>query len=69
MNNLFKTEQEAIDFIWMNVPLGIKPTKKAKFMFVNPFSSNNAKDIVVESLGKALYELQEKSKIATNKDL
>jgi succinyl-CoA synthetase beta subunit len=69
MDKLFKSEQAAIAFVDLFTPFAIRATKPSKTMFVNPFSSNNAHDIVVESIGKALYELQEKSKIATNKDL
>lgn len=69
MDKLFKNEQAAIAFVDLFTPFAVRATKPSKTMFVSPFSSRNAHDIVIESIGKALYELQEKSVIATNKDL
>ena len=68
MDNLFKNEQAAIDFIYKKLPTAIS-NDSVNNNWVNPFISDTAKNLVVFILGKALYDLQEKSKIATNKDI
>lgn len=52
----FKTEQEAIDWVRLHIPIAIKPTKKAKTTFVFPFRGINAYEIVVNHLGKELFK-------------
>jgi hypothetical protein len=59
MKQLFKTEEEAIAWVYMNVPLAIEPTKKAKTFLVFPFTSANAHKQVVEHLAKQLYKHQQ----------
>ena len=69
MNDLFKTEEEAIIWVKFNIPIVISPKKQGKTDMVDPFSSGHAFSVVCEELGKSLFKLQEKSKIESNKDL
>lgn len=71
MNELFKSEQEAIEFVKLYLPIGIKSKSKkpTKTYYLNPFTSHNAFEITAESLGKSLFKLQESKRIATNKDI
>ena len=59
--DLFKSEQEAIDWVRDNTPIIIKAAKKGKYPYVHPFSSNYAFNDVTEYLGKELF------KVITNK--
>ena len=54
---MFKTEQEAIEWVWLHTPIAIKPTKKSKKLLVPPFTSGHAFDVVVEHLGKELFKI------------
>ena len=53
------TEKEIIEHIRMHTPIAIKPTRKAKTLFVNPFSSAHAFLEVTEYIGKSVYKLLE----------
>ena len=55
LNNI-KTEQQAIEWIGVYIPFAIKPKRKSKYKFVPCFTSHNAHSIVIESLGKHLFE-------------
>ena len=57
MTNLFETEEEAIRWVKDITPFAIKPKKKAKTFFINPFTSNNAFDVVTGCIGKSIYQL------------
>jgi len=61
MKKLFASEEEAIAWVYMNVPLAIEPTKKAKTLLVFPFTSAQAHKQVVENLAKQLYKLQQET--------
>jgi hypothetical protein len=66
---LFESEDEAITWLYMNVPLAIEPTKKAKTFLVFPFTSAHAHKQVVEHLGEQLFKHQQEmsmSEIPTN---
>jgi len=58
---IFDSEEEVITWLYMNVPLAIEPTKKAKTFLVFPFTSAHAHKQVVEHLGKQLYKLQQET--------
>ena len=60
MEQLFASEEDAIKWVGLNIPWAVKPKKKAKTIFINPFSSRHAHDVVVQSLGKQLFKLQQK---------
>ena len=64
MKQLFNSEEDAIIWVGMNIPLAIKPKKKIDYIikFVNPFSSIYAHTQVVEHLGKELYKHQQENK-------
>ena len=59
MKQLFNSEEEAVAWLYMNVPLAIEPTKKAKTFLVFPFTSAHAHKQVVEHLGKQLFKHQQ----------
>jgi hypothetical protein len=61
MKQLFNSEEEAIKWVCMNIPLAIEPTKKAKTFLVFPFTSAHAHKQVVEHLAKQLYKHQQKN--------
>ena len=46
--------QEALDFLQLHTPIAVKPIKKSKYKFVQPFTSINARDIVIFSLATEL---------------
>ena len=66
MTNLFETEEEAIRWVKEITPFAIKPKKKAKTFFINPFTSNNAFEIVTSCIGKSIYQLQENKQKSGN---
>jgi len=41
------------DFIWAHTPIAIRPTKPAKTLFISPFTSNHAREVVIDSLTEA----------------
>jgi len=51
-----KTEQDAIDWVGYNIPIAVKPTRKSSTTYVAPFTSQNALNVVVTSLGVKLFE-------------
>ena len=69
MTNLFETEEEAIRWVKDITPFAIKPKKKAKTFFINPFTSNNAFVVVTGCIGKSIYQLQENKAKPINKYL
>jgi hypothetical protein len=69
MNNLFKSQEEAIQWVKEVTPFAIKPKREAKTTFINPFTSVNAFEIITDVIGEEIFKLQEKQKIATNKNL
>jgi hypothetical protein len=58
---LFKSEEEAINWVYLNIPFVVLPKKKAKTMLVCAFSSVNAHSVVVENLGRELFKYQQES--------
>jgi hypothetical protein len=62
MKQLFESEEEAIKWVGLNIALMIKPKKKAKTIFINPFSSSDAYIQVIEDLGKKIFKHQQTKK-------
>jgi hypothetical protein len=56
MKQKFESKDQLRLFLEWKVPLGIKPLRPAKTMFVDPFSSRNAKEVVLDSLVDALWD-------------
>lgn len=46
--------KEALEFLQLHTPIAVKPIKKSKYQFVQPFTSKNARDIVIFSLATEL---------------
>jgi hypothetical protein len=61
MEKLFKTEEEAITWVGMNIPIAIKPKNKAKTTLEVPFTSTYAHEQVVEHLGEQLFKYQQQT--------
>lgn len=59
MTKLFKSEDDAIKWVGMNIALAIKPKKKAKTKLIYPFSSFHSHNEVINHLGKDLYKYQQ----------
>ena len=59
MKQLFESEEQAINWVYLNIALAIKPKKKAKTMLIFPFTSNNALMQVIEHLGQELFKHQQ----------
>ena len=51
----FKTEQDAIDWVELNIPFLVKQKRSVKY--TNPFNSGHAFRQVVDILAKELYKL------------
>jgi len=62
MKQLFKSEQDATNWIATNITFSIKPKKIAKTKDVYPYTSHNALIQVVEDLGKRLFKHQQENK-------
>ena len=56
MTKMFKTEEEAIEWVEMRLPIVIKPSKPTKTQFVSPYSSCHAYREVAKILGKQLFK-------------
>jgi hypothetical protein len=61
MQKLFKTEEDAITWVGMNIALAIKPKNKAKTMLIFPFISAHAHKQVVEHLAEQLFKYQQET--------
>jgi hypothetical protein len=59
MKQLFANEHDAIKWVASNIALAIKPKKKAKTIFVFPFTSSHAHIQVVKNLAKELFKYQQ----------
>jgi hypothetical protein len=61
MKQLFKSEQEAIAWVASNIALAIQPKNKTKTMYIFPYISHYAHQVVVEGLGKELFKHQQEN--------
>lgn len=59
-NIVFSSEDELKRFIKMHIPIAIRPTRAAKTMFISPFSSANAENVVIDTLAKAFFNLRKR---------
>lgn len=56
VSKTFNSEEELLQFIYMNTPIAIKPkSKRAKGQLVSAFKSSNAFDKVCRHLAKKLF--------------
>lgn len=53
---VFTDKEQLAEFIQVNIPIWVKPTKKSKTVFVGVFTSNNAMKETVEALTDKLWE-------------
>ena len=49
-------EKDCIKWVRLHTPIVIKPIRKAKTVFIAPFTSANASDVVTKHLGEELYK-------------
>ena len=47
---------DCIKWVRLHTPIVIKPIRKAKTVFVAPFTSANASDVVTKHLGEELFK-------------
>ena len=52
----FSSKEELAKHIEMHMPFAVRPTKKAKTVFINPFTSYNARQLCIESIVKCLLK-------------
>ena len=50
------SEKDCIKWVRLHIPIVIKPIRKAKTVFVAPFTSANASDVVTKHLGEELFK-------------
>lgn len=53
----FASKETLKEFIEINLPFAVRPTRKAKTVFVAPFTSNNARDICINSIVENLMKI------------
>jgi NRPS condensation-like uncharacterized protein len=56
MKKGFQNKEELYNFILINIPVAVRPTKKAKTTFIYTFTSVNAQRIVVQELTDKIWE-------------
>ena len=57
---LFNSEEDAIKWVFLNIPLVVQAKKKSsKFPLIFPYISANAYQQIVEHLGKQLFKHQQ----------
>ncbi len=52
----FSSREELVKHIQMNMPFAVKPTKKAKTVYINPFTSSNARQICIDCIVDSLLK-------------
>lgn len=53
VNARFATEDELRSFIQMHLPIAVKATRQSKTSFISPYTSANARHIIIDTLTKA----------------
>jgi len=48
------TLEEMQEYLFFIMPFATRPTKTAKTIFVNPFTSSQARNIIIEALAKRI---------------
>lgn len=51
------TKQGCRNWVRANILIGIEPKRKSKYLIVYPFSSNHAKEAIIEHLAVQLHKL------------
>ena len=63
-----KTEEEILNWVRLNMPFAIMPSKTAKTKYIKPFTSHHAFDVVCEHFANKIYnELQNSKKDNENR--
>ena len=53
----FESKQDLKNYIVLNMPLGIKPVGRSKYVFISPFTSVNAREICIDTIVDSLIAL------------
>ena len=53
----FASKETLKEFIEVNLPFAVRPTKKAKTFFVAPFTSSNARSICINAIIDSLMKI------------
>ncbi len=56
MNKPFRNKEELAEFIQVNIPMLIAPSRKSKYTYISPFTSIHAFDIVIKGLTDRLWD-------------
>ena len=56
VNICFSSKEELAKHIQMNMPFAVKPTKKAKTVYINPFTSSKARQICIDCIVESLLK-------------
>ena len=56
VSRCFSSKEELAKHIEMNMPFAVKPTKKAKTVYISPFTSVNARQICINSIVESLLK-------------
>ena len=54
VSRCFSSKEQLQSYITTHIPIAVKPIKPAKTTFVNPFTSNNARQIVEDAIVECL---------------
>ena len=57
MKQDLKTIEDCRNWVKEHIPFAVKPVKKAKTMFIYPFKSSNAEEVIINHLAQKLFEL------------
>ena len=51
----FKSEAEAVNWVWENMPMAVKPTSRSKKHWIHPYKSKHCRRQIANSIGEKLW--------------
>ena len=51
----FKSETEAVNWVWGNMPMAVKPTSRSKKHWIYPYKSQHCRRQIANSIGEKLW--------------
>jgi len=58
----FDSEADAINWVWENMPMAVKPTNRSKKHWIHPYRSKHCRRQIANHIGEKLYD-QSRSKL------
>jgi len=58
----FDSETDAINWVWENMPMAVKPTNRSKKHWIHPYKSKHCRRQIANHIGEKLYD-QSRSKL------